>query len=175
MTVDRREVITGLAAVAVAGFACCTLPGRAAPPLVCVGRPFAKDDPEAIRYFLESHDPAWNTGWHCHVHNFAQRTLRHRASGLTFATDPRNSGVVSDAVWLARPADAPIVPPYTPELFMLGYAARRIRLFAGMAEWNRRNKEGREGAFFLHDYGDEWDTEDAPPLARVVAFADGIV
>jgi hypothetical protein len=167
--IDRRQFVTGLAAVAVAGFASAARPGSAA-PLVCVGRAFAKGDPEAFPRVYDFEASGLATGWHCHVHSFSERTLYHRATGLIFATAARDPA----AVWLARPADALPVPPYTPELVRLGHAARYIRISAGVVDHMQRNSgDGRRRPFFLHFENDEYFFEDdAPPLPRVTSFVD---
>jgi hypothetical protein len=143
MDTDRRLLSTGPAAVAVAGFA--TSLSASVAPLVRVGRAFSKDDPELSAYFSESF--ACASYWQCHVHHSAERIFRHCASGLIFATASRDPA----AVWLVRPAEAAIVPPYTPELFRIAYAARYIRITASVVDHLQRHSgDGRRRPFFLY-------------------------
>ena len=98
--IDRRAVVTGLAAVAVSP----SLPANTA-PLVRVADGidicndeicFCSDDPPA---FVMA-----RSRWHVHAHSSDAVTIRHCNSGLLFATDPDHG---FDYFWLARYADEP--------------------------------------------------------------------
>jgi hypothetical protein len=182
----RRELLTGLAAVAVAGVApaaATSLPAELAvalplpsAPLACARRAFSpRDLGGALRRLSRFEGSRWVTGWHCHVHTFAHRTLRHLASGLTFATDPRNpANRVSDTVWLVVPEGVE-PPPYTSELLLIGHAARDVSVASGVVNYLQRHSgDRRPRPFFYHCEGGQslYDEEDAPPLPRVERFTD---
>jgi hypothetical protein len=183
MRINRRQFAAGLTAVtgvaslpALASIAASPPTETSAAPLVCVRRAFAKTDlGGAMRLSAVSR---WSTGWHCHVHTFGHRTLRHLASGFTFATDPRNpANYVSSTVWLVVPEGAE-PPSYSSELLLIGHAARSIRIAAGCVNYLQRHSGDRlPRPFFYHVEGDQfyYDDEDVPPLPRVTRFAEGVV
>ncbi len=139
MELDRREVVTGLAAVAVAGVVVPALPASAA-PLVRYGRAFTPYDSEADRLVRSARRIFWTSRWHVEIHGTAQ-TIRHVDSGgQTFATDPE-----------------------------LAYAALYCQPRASWAYSRRLMTDKGDGAFFLYASNTPIPrlvTEDAPPLPR---------
>ena len=109
--IDRRAVITGLAAVAIAG-----VPPARTVPLIRVARVLTIWDDD-LTYYSNS-PPGFvmaRSRWHVHAHNADAVILRHCNSGLFFGTDPECG---FDYIWLARRADEP-APSVAPETLRL--------------------------------------------------------
>jgi hypothetical protein len=159
---DRRAIITGLAAVAVAGVTP-ALPASAA-PLIRTGLVFRRNEYK----FVWSEDilqTALRSRWHFQQWGYPDRTICHCATRLMFTLERGRT----DGVELIRAAGATAVPLDEAELDRIGHAARRASVLAALPGLCRKDDEGREGAFFFwHSDGDihQIMTEDAPPLPR---------
>jgi hypothetical protein len=160
---DRREVISGLAAVAVAGVVTPSIPTSAA-PLVRYGLAFTPDDSEADRLVRRARRIFWTSRWHVEIHSPTEQTFRHVDSGgQTFATDPDEP----ENIWFIRRVRAR--PYQIDHLADLAYAALYCQPRACWAYRRRLLTDGREGAFFLYASDTPIPrlvTEDAPPLPR---------
>jgi hypothetical protein len=161
---DRRTVVTGLAAVAVAGVAVPTLLAAAA-PLVRIGRAYTPEDSEADRLVRSARRIFWTSPWHVHIHSPIEQTFRHVDSGgVTLATDPNEP----EHVWFVRRFREQ--PQKYDHLADLAYAALYCQPRACWAYGRRLLMDGRdEGAFFLYASDTPIPrlvTEDAPPLPR---------
>jgi hypothetical protein len=145
MEIGRRELLTGLAAVAVAGVTS-GLPVRAAA--------------------LDRRSVVLGSIWHYHEAEANQITIRHVPTGLTFQRRPTEADQYALALVGAPP------PMDATTIAIIGRAARFVSLHACMI-WSCRPKH--KGAIFFRYRPDAdpddpyYDplTEDAPPLPRV--------
>ena len=159
---DRRTVVTGLAAIAVAGVTP-ALPIRAA-PLERSGLIFRRGS-YALGWSEAYRQTALSECWHFQQWDYPDRTICHCATRLMFTTERGRT----DGVELIRAAGATAAPRDEAELDLIGHAARVASVLAALPGWRRENDEGRDGAFFFwHRDGDihQIITEDAPPLPR---------
>src|SRR6266851_1062318 len=171
MDTDRRQFLTGLAAVAVAP-ALPTVSVLADDALLFVraprrfqwkpGRP-RKQTSRALRVAAASR-------WHVDIRGRDDATYLHRQTEILFAAYPESPGVIG----LMRPAHEPIFP-IPRGLFLFGHAAVMAR---DTVVTIARGWRGRGGCFIV-DYNDpdfkQFVTMDAPPLPRVAGFAHAIV
>jgi hypothetical protein len=143
----RRELLTGLAAVAVAGVVP-ALPANVAA--------------------LTRRGVALRSRWHYHEPVANELTIRHLDTGLTFQRRPTEA----DQYSLALVGDPP--PMDAAAIQTIGRAARFVSLQALLVLTCRPEHQGAVYFRYRPDADPEdpyYDpiTEDAPPLARVVA------
>jgi hypothetical protein len=168
---DRRQVLIGLATVAVAGVVVSPVVAEPA-PFVRVGRAFTQDDLECDDDDMMEQAGAIevDSRWHVHVHSQTTKAFLHVESGLLFASDPREP---FDVYLVQREgADAPAMP--RSQIALIAYAVTFCDRRATLAHKSRAAR-GKKGAFFLftEDSGGTLSTryKDAPPLPRVTRFA----
>jgi hypothetical protein len=157
---DRRAIITGLAAVAVAGVTP-ALPASAA-PLIRTGLVFRRGE-YAFDWSEDFLQTALRSRWHFQQWDYPDRTICHCATRLMFTLERGRT----DGVELIRAAGATVAPCDEAGLDLIGHAARSASVLAALPGLCRRDK--RDGAFFFwHSDGDihQIMTEDAPPLPR---------
>ena len=180
MDIDRREILTGLAAVAVAG----------------VGPALPDAGPVAPTRFLRSFIGAQRAGlpldiatashWH-YDESAGEIMIRHLETGLTFIRTPSDE---HDAALEAPPDDeafagfladhfeASVIPhpgtahPYGVAVSLIRHHAAFVALVACMALMCRPQRQGPVYFRFRPDAADPYDDpiiEDAPPLPRMSA------
>lgn len=150
MEVGRREILTGLASVAVAGIA----------PVI-----LARGIPYAARY---TRDVVLNSHWHCDEPIFGHVIVRHLETGLTFvrrpSSDDRRAVALASGEIDQHALDAQTVQ-------IIGHAARWVGLWFPLVLTCRPQHQGavffryRPDADPVNPYYDPI-TEDAPPLPR---------
>jgi hypothetical protein len=163
---DRRQVLTGVASVAVVGV---VPPVVAQPaPFVRIGRAFTQDDPECDDDDMmeQAGNIEVDSCWHVHIHSRTTKTFLHVESGLLFASDPREP---FDVYLVHREgADVPSMP--RSQIALIAYAVTFCDQLATLTHRNRAAL-GKTGAFFLfrEDCGGTRSNRntDAPPLPRV--------
>ena len=164
MPLDRRTFVAGLAVAGLVSAVPST--GSSAAPLVRVGPVFTPFDTEGARRLRRARQIMLTSRWHIDIRSDDEQTYRHVDSGgrIILATDNH-----PDRLRFVRPAR---VKPYrTEHLHDLAYAAVYCQ-FHAIKACNRRELEGRTGAFFLYPSGSQLPrlvTEDAPPLPRIEA------
>jgi hypothetical protein len=150
--IDRRQLVTGLAAVAV-GFAAPSLPPV---PLVRTGLTFRSGD-YAYGWKQDFASKAFYSLWQLDAWDEVASTIRHCDTGLIFATQFTHTELLLPAA-MTLPTDAEMIDT-------IGHAADLASVFARF----RRHKHA--GAFFYTNEGDDEHrrtiTADAPPLPRV--------
>jgi hypothetical protein len=167
--IDRRQLVTGLAAVAAAGVA----PANAEPPiplLVRSGHSYRWRVYQPREIITATFETAMCSRWHVDTRGRDNVTYLHVPSGSYFAVYPE----ATDTVWQMCFTDALPLPIYDPHRNCIGRAV----VFAHHNSIAlARVRRGRDGCFIV-DYQDpryaELVCEDAPPLPRVGRFADDI-
>ena len=169
MHIDRRQVVTGLAAVAVTGVAP-ALPAMPLPQHVRYGRAFTPEDSEADRLVWSARRIFWTSRWHVHLHSPTEQTYRHVDSGgVLLATDPNKP----EHIWFVRRfREGPERVEYLQDLaYAALYCQPRAHWAYGrrlMQEGHRLTEDGGDGSsFFLYASNTPIPrlvTEDAPPL-----------
>jgi hypothetical protein len=171
---DRRQVLIGVASVAIAGVVHPVVAESA--PFVRVGRAFTQDDPECDDDDMMEQAGAIevDSRWHVHIHSATTKTLLHVESGLLFASDPRER---FDYYLVQRKgAAAPTVP--RSQIALIAYAVTFSDRRATLTHKGRAAR-GKKGAFFL--FTEDSDgmrftrCEDAPSLPHVTSFDDGVL
>jgi hypothetical protein len=161
-TLDRRTLVTGLAAIAVAGVTP-ALPASAA-PLIRTGLVFRRGE-YAFDWSEDILQTALSERWHYQQWGFPDHTICHCATRLMFTCERGRT----DGIELIRAAGATVVPLDEAELDHIGHAARHASVLAGLPGLRRKDDEGRDGAFFFWHRDEDIHqitTEDAPPLPR---------
>ena len=149
---DRRAVLTGLAAIVVAG----VVPALPAGPA------------------LTRRGVVLRSRWHYHEPVANELTIRHLDTGLTFQRRPTEADQYA-LVLVSAP-----LPVDATAIGTIGRAARFVSLHACMVLTCRPEHQG--AVFFRYRPDADPDdpyyhplTEDAPPLPRIERFADGTV
>ena len=160
---DRRAIITGLAAIAVAGFAA---PASVA-QLFHAGRTYAYGHADTLALYDAARLVLFNSLWHVELTGFDEGIFRHVESGLMFVTDHDRPAIP----YRVRQITTPAAPVDDAEAAIIGVAAYHLCGYAALAGSFRREFGDRPGAFFMrHDSTPEgmfaWQRHlaDAPPL-----------
>jgi|SRR3981081_644675 hypothetical protein len=156
--IDRRQLVTGLAAVAAA--AAVPVLRASAAPVVPTGVIFRLG---AYAYGWSEAIPhtALNSIWQFQAWDCFTTTIRHCSTSLTFATDFRESELV-----VVSPDQ--LLPVDERTLHIIGHAADMASIFA------RPRRMRHEGAFYYAYHNglpDDALTADAPTLPRLERFA----
>jgi len=168
---DRRAIVTGLAAVAAAGVAP-ALAEITPPPAFIRTRFHSQWRP--VR-FPQMWDAAYRvtllSRWHVDIRGDHDATYRHHKPDFVFAVYPERPGVV----WLMRPADQPIYPIRewgSMSVLATGLAYALHNSFAPASLRPERN-----GSFIIENASPDYYAPviaDAPALPRIERFADGV-
>jgi hypothetical protein len=169
MSLDRRQFVTGLTAVAATGIA----PALAAPPiplLVRSGHSYRWRSYQPRELIAATFTTAMCSPWHVDMRGEDDVTYLHVPSGFYFAVYPD----ATNDIWQVCAAATLPLPFYDSQRKLIGRAVV-------FAHFNSialaRARRGRDGSFFV-DYQDprynELVCEDAPPLPTVEPYADGV-
>ena len=168
--IDRREVITGLAAVAVAGVTPAL--AESTPPPAFIRTRFHsvwRPDRHPV-VWSASYRVVMDMRWHVDIRGDHDATFQE-SRGVVFAVYPERPGVI----WLMRPADQEIFPIY--------HGGGLSVVVTGLAAALHHSRapaclpDGRRGSFFIENEGSEYYAPlvtAAPPLPRIESFADGL-
>ena len=170
ISLERRAVVTGLAAVAVA------------PALPVIAQAEA---PAFVRTRFHSQwrpgrlPQMWNAAyrvtlfcrWHVDIRGDHDATYQQCSTGFVFAVYPERPGVI----WFMRPAaDQPNYPIFTGGAMSILTTGLAYALHNSYAPASLRPE--RNGSFFIENARPDYYAPivaDAPPLPRIERFADG--
>ena len=169
---DRRAIVTGLAAVAAAGVTP-ALSASATPialRLVRTGHSYAwrSDDPREL--ITATFKTAMTSRWHVDMRGSDDVTYLHVPSGFHFAVYPHRP----NRIWRVCFADELKLPTYEPHNKLLG---RAVVFAHDNSIALARGQRGRDGSFIVDFASPNYAAllaEDAPPLPPVEAFTDAI-
>jgi hypothetical protein len=166
MEIGRRELLTGLAAVAVAG----SVPALQAitASVASLGRMYTYGDTDTLELYDAAREVLFRSLWHIDLTDYDTGTFRHVATGLTFITDHDRPAILYRVRQIETGATVD-----TAAARIIGVAAFHLCSFAALAG-SFRQQFGENGAFFMH-HDDDPDSfhpwrrmlTDAPPLPRV--------
>ena len=169
MRIDRRQLVTGVVAIAAAGVS----PTNATPPiplLVRSGHSYRwRSDYQPLHLITATFETAMCSRWHVDMRGPDDVTYLHVPSDSYFAIYPDRP----NDVWrMCAPEALPL--PFHDSYMKLSGRAVVFAHFNSIAL--ARGRRGRDGSFivdFQHPRYAELVCEDAPPLPRIARFADG--